>query len=228
MFMAKSDLMSAFRILPVLPSQRFLLIMSAKDPVTKRFMFFVEQNLPFGPSSSCKRFLLFSDSLKHMVEHLLDRKCSVTNYLDDFMFIHPEEDLCNQMVRKFIQLCHFIGCLMSHEKTEWVAPLMTFLGILLDGRHRLLCGPEDKKLKALNLIQMGSRTQKKVTIKFVLRLTGALNFICKAVLPGCPFTRSMYDQLNLKDVKGSLLKQYHYFTLTNAFYKTAKVGNHSS
>ena len=86
-YMAKSNLMSAFRILPVLPHQRKYLIMKAKNPKTGKYMFSVEKNLPFGASVSCARFQLFSDSLRHITEFLLDRQFSVTNYLDDYMFI---------------------------------------------------------------------------------------------------------------------------------------------
>ena len=88
-YMAKSNLMNAFRILPVLPDQRKYLIMKAKNPKTGKYMFFVEKNLPFGASVSCARFQLFSDSLRHITEFLLDRQFSVTNYLDDYMFFFP-------------------------------------------------------------------------------------------------------------------------------------------
>ena len=55
-FMAKSDLKSAFRILPSLVRQRKFLLLKAYHPITKKPWFFVDKNLPFGGSSSCKIF----------------------------------------------------------------------------------------------------------------------------------------------------------------------------
>ena len=152
-FLSKSDLKSAFRILSILPHQCFLLIMKARNPLTKEFMFFVDKNLPFGASSSCSRFQLFSEALRHMVEHLFGAQYFCTCYLDDFLFISTEEQICNVMVRKFLEICEFIGCPVSHDKTEWASPVMVFLGILLDGRSHTLCVPEEKRVKALNLIR---------------------------------------------------------------------------
>ena len=67
-FMAKSDLMSAFRILPILPEQRFLLTMCMEDPLSGEPVYFVDKNLPFGSSINCRRFQSFSDSLQYIVE----------------------------------------------------------------------------------------------------------------------------------------------------------------
>ena len=55
-FMAKSDLKSAFRILPILVWQRKYLVLKARHPVTKETWFFVEKNLPFRASSSARFF----------------------------------------------------------------------------------------------------------------------------------------------------------------------------
>ena len=162
-YMAKSNLMRAFKILPILPTQRFLLVMTVKNPLSNTYMYFVEKNLPFGASCSCNHFQLFSDSLKHLIEHVLDREFCVTNYLDDYMFIHVEQELCNNMVRRFLELCQDIGCPVSLEKTVWASTRMIFLGIMLDGCAETLCVPEDKRLKALNLIRYAV-DRKKVTV----------------------------------------------------------------
>ena len=91
--MAKSDLKNAFKILPILPSQRCLLVMKDKHPIIQQYMYFVEKNLPFGASVSCHRFQLFS-------------ACMV-NYLDNYMFVNTSQEMCNQMVRTFLKMCDF-------------------------------------------------------------------------------------------------------------------------
>ena len=152
--------------------------MKAKNPDTGKFMFFVEKALPFGASISCVRFQLFSDSLKHITEHILGHPHSVTNYLDDYLFVHTEMDLCNDMVRTFLSICECIGCPVSLDKTEWASPIMIFLGILLDGRNHRLCIPDDKKEKALRFLDWALQ-KRKVTVKFIERLSRLLNFLSK-------------------------------------------------
>ena len=193
-FMTKSDLKSAFRILPILPSQRFLLIMKCKHPETGKTMYWVDKCLPFGASISCARFQSFSDSLHHIIEFIMGRHFTITNYLDDYLFIAREEQECNDVVRRFLQLCNEIGCPVSLEKTEWASMLIVFLGILLDGKSRTLSVPLDKRQKALNLL-LWAIQRKKVTVNFIQKLTGTLNFINKAIVPGRVFTRAMYSKL---------------------------------
>ena len=175
-FMSKTDLMSAFRILLVLPKQRRLLIMKCRCPDNGKLMYFVEKNLPFGSSIRCAQFQLFSDSLRELFEFATDRYNSCTNYLNDYIFLTTDEQECNKMVSTFIRICGKIGCPVSMEKTEWASFVMVFLGILINGKTHTLSIPENKRLKALNLINY-ALMKKKVTIKFVQKITGTLNFI---------------------------------------------------
>ena len=124
LFYSKSDLMSAFRLLPVKISQRFLLTMKARHPISRIMYYFMDKCLPFGSSISCALFQLFSDVLAALLEHHLNIR--VTNYLDDFQ-------QSNRMVRSFIQICNKIGCPIAHQKTEFASNLIVFLGILLNG-----------------------------------------------------------------------------------------------
>ena len=216
LFFAKSDLRSAFRILPILPSQRCYLLMKARHPQTKEYMFFVEKNLPFGASVSCAKFQLFSDSLQFLVEKMAGSSFSVTNYLDDYLFIHYSAEGCNYLVRQFLELCSLINCPVAMDKTEWATPRIVFLGILMDGRKHMLVVPEEKKIKALHWLKW-VRDHSKITIKMVQKLTGTLNFLGKAIVPGRTFTRSLYSKLKIKDSQGNPLKQYHHVAMGAEF-----------
>ena len=88
-FCAKTDLKSAFRILPLKPSCFCWLVMKAYHPATGQLKFFVEKNLPFGSSISCSHFQRFSNSLRHIFEHQTGSWGSTVNYLDDYLFISP-------------------------------------------------------------------------------------------------------------------------------------------
>ena len=126
------------------------------------------------------------------------------------------------MVSKFLELCQTINCPVSLEKTEWSASSMVFLGILLDGRRRTLAVPQDKKIKALDLLQIAIN-KKKVTKRFIQKLMGTLNFLHKAIIPGRVFTRKMYYKLKLGNSQGQELQQHHHILLDKDFIDDCKV-----
>ena len=221
-YYSKTDIKSAFRLVPILPSQRGLLLMRAKNPKTNRIAYFADKCLPFGASISCSRFTEFSESLRHIIEVQTGRYFTVTNYLDDFLFIASEEGTCNNMVRRFILICEEIGCPIAIEKTEWAALHMIFLGLMLNGDSLTISIPKEKKDKALYLLN-AAIDRKKVTIRFVQQLSGTLNFLNRALVPGRAFTRRMYDKLKLKDQQGRPLKQYHHVNLGKPFLQDCKV-----
>ena len=142
-FLAKSDLMSAFRMLPIKSSQWKWIIFKAVDPETGIYRFLVEKNLPFGVSVSCSLFQRFSNCLRHLLNFLTGRTYSVTNYLDDYLFIEVTRERCNKMVTTFLNLCNQISLPVALEKTEWATNRIVFLGILLDGRTLTLSIPVD-------------------------------------------------------------------------------------
>ena len=217
-FYSKSDLKSAFRLVPILAGQRCWLIMMTVNPNNGKIVYFADKNLPFGASVSCSRFTLFSEALRHVFEHATGRYNAVTNYLDDFLFIATDEQECNQMVRNFLELCHHIGCPVSLDKTEWASSRMIFLGLMLNGQTYTLSVPLDKKLKAERLIDY-AMDKKKVTIKFVQSLAGTLNFLNRAIVPGRAFTRCMYDRLKTTTASGIKLKQHHHINLGTGFLR---------
>ena len=220
LFFAKTDCSHAFRIVPTLPRQRKFLTMMAKDPITGERWYFIDLCLPFRASISCATFQMFSDSLKAIAEYkfnvMLTHPPKLTNYLDDILFIAIALGVCNEAVDIFLEICHRIGCPISMSKTERAMQLIIFLGILIDGHNLLLSIPEDKKVKAINLINMAIN-QRKVTIKLVQKLTGTLNFLHRAIVPGRIFTRGMYAKLKLMDKRGKPLKQHHHIWLSAEF-----------
>ena len=219
-FYSKSNLMSAFRIVPILPSQRYLMCMYACHPITNQIRFFVDKNLAFGASISYARFQQFSNALTHITEYFLQRKSCCTNYLDDFIFYSLYEQVCNHMMQTFLNVCSMIGCPVSMEKTEWAADV--FLGVLLNGKSWYLAIPDDKKWKAMHLINWVCQNRK-ITISMVQKLTGTLNFLTKVIVPSRTFTRRMYDKLKLVDNQGRLLKQYHHISVDQEFQKDCKM-----
>ena len=76
--------------------------------------------------------------------------------------------------------------------------------------------PAEKTTKALNLIEW-TLSKNKATIKWIQRLTGLLNFLNRAIVPGRTFTGSMYDKLRMGDAQGIMLKQHQHVHLDKQF-----------
>ena len=214
-YFSKSDLASAFRILPICPSQRKYLIMKAKDPRPGKYRYFVENNLPFGSSISCHHFQHFSNGLCHIIDTITGKKFQSVNYLDDFMYFDISKVRCNFLIGKFLEICSTIGFPVSIEKTEYAHTKIIFLGILLDGENLCLAIPEDKRIKALHMTQIMSG-KRKATIKELQRLTGTLNFLNKAIHTCRVFMQRMYTKYSDSVAN---LKQYHHVNLDSEFRK---------
>ena len=194
MYSGRTDARSAFRILPLSKWSWQWTVMKARDPKSGVRYYFIDKCLPFGASISCALFQCFSDALKFITEFRSGApNDSVTNYLNDFLFVAILLSLCNQMIKDFIELCEDIGVPISQEKTVWALQFTIFLGILLDGKHLTLAMPIEKGDWAIKLLQ-NILDKKKVTVKELQILCGFLNFLTKAIIPGHTFLRRMYSK----------------------------------
>ena len=215
-YFLKTDLKSTFHVLPGHRDEYFLLILKANNPETNKIQYFVDKSMPFGASMSCHNFQRFSDALKHLVQELKGIRQTITNYLDDFLFLHYLRQICNELLRGFLEVCELIRFPVAIEKTMWATEIIEFLGVLLNGRKCTICIPADKVTKALNQIQQITH-RKRTTIKTLQQVTGTLNFLTRAIVPGHTFTRRIYSKFAQKSFtsKGQLLKPYHHVKVDN-------------
>ena len=205
---AKSDLTSAFRHICIAKRYWKYLIMKAKSPIDGRFYYFIDKCLPFGASISCAIFQAFSDALSHITRYVTEHEN--INYLDDFFFTALLKVACDLQIKQFLDICSKINFPVSMEKTCWGSRLVVFLGLLLDMEKQLVCIPMEKVDKARRLIQnmLGiTKSRRKTTVGEMQKLTGFLNFLCKAIVPGRVFMRRLYHQ--------TALKKYHHIPLNH-------------
>ena len=218
-FAGKSDLKSAFRLLGLSKDSWPWLIFKAQDPSTGDWCFFIDKCLPFGASISCAHFQRFSNALCHIFEAQTSTQGQITNYLDDFLFLALTLCRCNYLINSFLKLCDRLGIPISIEKTEWGSLVVTFLGILLDGRSFCLGLPQEKHQRAVDMLTR-IQDKKKATVKELQSLCEFLNFIRRVIFPGRTFTRRMYSKFSgLMALPGlphersagkSKLKQHHH------------------
>ena len=115
------------------------------------------------------------------------------------------------------------------EKTEWATSILTFLGIVLDGRNMILAIPMEKRNSAVEMLNQ-LLSKKKATVKDLQKLCGLLNFIGRVVFPGRTFTRRMYSKYSKVVNTGNnsnnnlpvnanyfKLKQHHHVRLDQEF-----------
>ena len=228
-YLGKSDIKSAFRLVSLSCQCWPWLIMMAMNPVTKVWQYFIDKCLPFGASISCAVFQRFSDVLRHIVQFRTAKR-SISNYLHDFLFIAYKRIICNEMINTFIHTCSEISVPVAFDKTEWACTQITFLGILLDGLHMLLAIPEDKRIKAINSLNKFI-DKKKATTKDLQALCGYLNFLNKAIYSGRVFMCHMYSKyaIHWKSHKASSksklykLKPFHHVKLDREFKADCKI-----
>lgn len=111
--LAKIDIKSTFRLLPVHPADRHLLSMRWKKQI------YVDTCLPFGLRSAPKLFNIMADLLSWILEQRMVRP--VLHYLDDFLTIGPQDSpLCANNLQKIKDTCSMLGIPLALER-RWKA-----------------------------------------------------------------------------------------------------------
>ena len=106
-----------------------------------------------------------------------------------------------------LDICKTINFPVIIDKTTWGTQILVFLGIILNAILQTITIPEEKRIKAVKQIQ-ALLSKKKVTVLQLQRLTGFLNFLCRAFVPGRAFTRRLYAKFS--DPK---LKQHYHVNM---------------
>ena len=135
--LAKIDIASAYRIIPVHPQDRPLLGMAW------RRQWLVDTVLPFGLRSAPKIFSAVADALLWILYQAgVD---SALHYLDDFLFIgEPESRECADALRTAEEVCAWLGIPLAWEKREGPECVLGFLGVELDTNRMELRLPREK------------------------------------------------------------------------------------
>ncbi|XP_069595134.1 uncharacterized protein [Ranitomeya imitator] len=182
--MAKSDIESAFRLLPVHPDCHHLLGAKFEN------LYYYDTCLPMGCSISCFYFELFSTFLE-WVARKITRLTAITHYFDDFLIVGPAgSDVCAAALAQFKDAMAQFGVPLSPEKTIGPVPVITFLGIEIDSVAMEFRLPKEKIDKLLDLIS-GCISVGKVTLTQMQSLLGSLNFACRVMPAGRIFSRRL-------------------------------------
>ena len=184
-FLAKTDIKSAFRIIPVYPNDFPLLGMEWQGK------FYIDKCLPMGCSPSCNIFETFSTALECIAMNKLNAS-AVIHILDAFLFIAPPKEKCQGDLNNFLTVCQRIGIPIANEKTMGPDRALQFAGIILDTALMEARLPEEKLQKCLSQLNY-SCSRKSVTLKELQSLIWLLNFAGCVVVPRRAFLRRLIN-----------------------------------
>ena len=112
-FLAKLDIKSAFRLLPVNPIDFELLGFKFQG------QYWLDRCLPMGCSVGCTLFEKFSSFIEYHVKTISGSKVkNIKHYPDDYIIAAPSYEECNKAMKQFQGACDEIGVPIAHEKNR--------------------------------------------------------------------------------------------------------------
>ena len=184
--MAKSDIKSAFRLLPIAPEDFELLGFKFEGK------YYFDKALPMGAGISCSHFEEFATFLEYKVREITGSK-AVIHYLDDFFMVGRKgSEFCGMLLHAFQKVCDTLGVPLAVEKTEGPTTIITFLGLEINSDRQVVRVPQEKLSKLKGKLQRALEASF-ITLREIQALIGLLNFVCRAVSPGRAFMRRLID-----------------------------------
>ena len=203
--LAKLDVKSAFRLLPVHVADRHLLAMRWNNQI------YIDTCLPFGLRSAPRLFNVLADLLSWiLMQHGI---LPLVHYLDDFLTMGPADStICHDNFSTIQRFCQELGIPLASDKLVGPSHSLTFLGIELDTVRMKARLPEDK-LTRIRTLLLSWLPRKKATKRDILSLVGLLQHASKVVRPGRTFMARMYSI-------AARVKELHYFTRLNKEFRS--------
>ena len=183
----KSDIKSAYRLIPIRPEDFELLGFKFNEN------FYFDKALPFGASISCITFERFARFLEFCVKSRLNTE-NLIHYLDDFLGGGKTTDSCAKALETFKNTMSELGVPVAVEKTEGPSEVLVFLGLELDSNEMVVRIPQEKIQEVLEKTRVVLSTSK-TTLRKMQSLIGSLNFCCRAIIIGRPFTRRLINSI---------------------------------
>ena len=211
--LCKMDLSSAFRLIPIHPSDFCLLGIFLDGN------YYFDKCMPLGCSIACATFEHFFTFIHWLVSKRATNS-NIIHYLDDFLFGGvPDSAECAKLSEIFQITCEDSGVPINSSKTEGPTTKLSFLGLGIDTINQTIFIPPDK-CDELQQTLYSLFPRKKVTLKELQCLCGSLNFFAKA-LPGIrAFNRRFYNAtLGVK-------KSHHFIKVTHGMKEDMRVWLH--
>ena len=186
-YMAKTDILSAFRLFPVHPQNWELLGMKWENK------YYFDKVLPFGQRSAPSIFNQLSDAIEWILAYKLAISY-VDNILDNFLIMEPTtleppyDRAASTSLKAMLLVFQALGIPTAPGKTFGPSQILEF--VILDSSLMEAHLPQDKVEKVRQELNKWW-DRKSATLQELQSLTGLLKFACKVVPPGRPFLQCM-------------------------------------
>ena len=205
-YMAKTDICSAFRNVPVHPKDWELLGMHWNG------LYFFDTVLPFGLRSAPYIFNQLSDAIQWIAKTNCDIR-HILHILDDFFLIEPPPRAnCMTSLCKLLTLMTNLNVPIASSKTYAASTSLEFLGVLLDSQNMIACLPLDK-LERTKVELHNWQSKKSCTLRELQSLIGTLQFACRVIVPGRAFLHRMIN------LTCGVTEPHHHIKLNSSFQK---------
>ena len=201
--LAKVDVKSAYRNIPIHPHDRWLLGMQWDGAL------YIDTALPFGLRSAPIIFTAIADAVQWILQQQGVR--FVIHYLDDFLLIGmPGSEECADSLGILLRTFKRLGLPIAINKLEGPWTCLSFLGFEIDSLSMEIRLPYSKVTELQELLDqwLGRRS---CTRKELESLVGKLAHACKVVRPGKTFLRRMFELLS------GARQPHHHLRLNVAF-----------
>ena len=184
-YMTKTDLESAFRLIPIHPGDWHLM------GIYWQSQYYVDLYLPFCLRSAPFLFNQFSDVLEWILQNNYGLQ-HVLHSLNDFFIAEPTRLKCLTSFSTLRRVFMTLQAPVVVSKTLGPSQELEFMGIVLDSIRLEARLPDDKLNSAGEILN--SFTQRRSVRLFELQsLNGTLQFACKALVPGRTFLQRMIN-----------------------------------
>ena len=204
-YMAKTDLKSAFRLIPIHPDDWNLL------GIYWQAMFYVDMYLPFGLRSAPYIFNQLSDALEWILTHNYGLQ-HVLHILDDFLVIEPSRAQCLTSFSTLLRVFMSLRAPLVASKTLGPSQVLEFMGIELDSSRMEARLPEDKLNRTRELLKSFKRRRSARLVE-LQSLIGTLQFACRVVVPGRTFLQRVIN------LTRGVPSRFHHVRLNKEFFK---------
>ncbi len=188
---AKADVKTAYRNVPVHPRDRWLLGMEWEGETL------IDGALPFGLRSAPLIFTALGDAIQWIATE--KGATWLRHYVDDFVAVGKKDTgECAKAMKVFKETCQQLGVPLDESKEEGPSEVITFLGIEIDTAKMEVRLPQNK-LDELRSILKKWKGMKSCRRRDLESIVGSLNHACKAVRAGRAFKRRLQNLMTSVD-----------------------------
>lgn len=208
-FMAKIDLQSAYRSVPIHCEDYTATGLQWKFENMDEPCFLFDSRLPFGSNKGPSHFHRLSQAIRRCMVRRGFK--GVVAYIDDFFIAAPTYEECDYWMSILIKLIRKLGFLISWKKVVGPTQKLTFLGVEIDTTQCTL-SLDSSKLEKLHSELLRFKKRKRASKQQLQSLAGRLNWACQAIRGGRFFLRRIIDCIK------SLKQQRHKAQLSSDFH----------